>query len=64
MTKVVVDCIRGTFVFGVGVLLSLALVSVAEGYLVEDPVLQERGNKGFALGELDWRLQFRELLLV
>lgn len=45
-------------------LLSVPIVGGFEGYLVEDPVLEEGGDEGFALRVLDWGLQFGQLLLV
>lgn len=63
MTKIVVDCIKGTNVGG-EVLLGISLVGGAEGYLIEDPVLEERRHEGLALAELYRRLQLGQLLLV
>lgn len=45
-------------------MLGVPIIGGFEGYLVEDPVLEEGGHKCPTLGVLDWRLQLGQLLLV
>lgn len=45
-------------------MLSVPVVGGFEGYLVENPVLKERGHEGPALGILDRRFQLGQFLLV
>lgn len=45
-------------------MLSISIVSGFEGYVVEEPVFEERWHEGFAFCVLHWRFQLGKLLFV